>query len=388
MILRRALATVFLTTVVSTGANAATFTWDAGGSNESWSTAANWVGNVAPSAATADVVIPFFRIDDSIVYQADYSVNSVKSDMGLRIWLDSSLDVKSSSYSKDFGQYYNGILSGTGDFTLTGTSTIHANDLSGNKVPLQTGTGRTINNGTLKVDQGLNLDGGRRLVNNDTLTLQGTVDLNGGKVGAAPGGGQIDNFGRLVFGTSTISPVDIKVSNATESGLATLVHNERTGTMEHLGAGKLTVAAPFVNDGTFHLGAQSMFAFNGSFAQGAGGVFDIDVYRNTDESKGNRTFASATLGGTLRLEATSPTWNILYAPKVGERFTLFTATSHQGTFAKLEGGVGFNGLSLTSSWSGTSFVVAVVPEPESYAMLLAGLGLMRTVARRRKPRQT
>jgi hypothetical protein len=32
-----------------------------------------------------------------------------------------------------------------------------------------------------------------------------------------------------------------------------------------------------------------------------------------------------------------------------------------------------------------SFNVSAVPEPESYAMLLAGLGLLGTLARRRKP---
>jgi hypothetical protein len=35
-----------------------------------------------------------------------------------------------------------------------------------------------------------------------------------------------------------------------------------------------------------------------------------------------------------------------------------------------------------------TFVAGVVPEPETYAMLLAGLGLMGTIVHRRKSRQT
>jgi hypothetical protein len=34
-----------------------------------------------------------------------------------------------------------------------------------------------------------------------------------------------------------------------------------------------------------------------------------------------------------------------------------------------------------------NFQVTAVPEPETYAMLLAGLGLMGTIARRRKSKQ-
>jgi len=387
MILRRALATAFLTTVVSTAANAATFTWDAGGgSTDSWSTAANWVGNVAPSAVTDDVVIPFFQNKDSLIL-APFSVNSVRSDMQLRIYknstdYDGSLNVNSDSSTTNFWQMQSAVLSGAGNFTISGASKFEGNIVY-HWYPLQTGTGRTINNGTLQVGYGLYLDGGRSLVNNGSLTFgAGFVDLNGGGVSNAPGGGQIDNFGTVVFNTSSISPVSIVISNPTESGLTTLVHNESAGLMEHRWTGLVTIDTPFVNDGTFHLGAPSKFAFNGSFAQGAGGVFDIDVASsNTDWSKGNRTFADATLGGTLRLDATN-----LYAPKVGDTYTLFKATNHQGAFSSVTGGTGFDGMRVETSWAGTSFIatVAAVPEPESYAMLLAGLALMGGIARRRK----
>ena len=63
------------------------------------------------------------------------------------------------------------------------------------------------------------------------------------------------------------------------------------------------------------------------------------------------------------------------------------------TFQSSGGGV-INGQVIVQSWNSSVQVnnvpfagklpVAAVPEPESYAMLLAGLGLMATIARRRR----
>jgi autotransporter-associated beta strand protein len=51
------LAAVGLLFALSTSAAAATHTWDGGGSNSSWTTAANWAGDVAPSAGD-DLIFP------------------------------------------------------------------------------------------------------------------------------------------------------------------------------------------------------------------------------------------------------------------------------------------------------------------------------------------
>lgn len=42
---------------------------------------------------------------------------------------------------------------------------------------------------------------------------------------------------------------------------------------------------------------------------------------------------------------------------------------------------------VSSSWTTDALIAAPVPEPESYAMLLAGLGMMGAIARRRKAKQ-
>ena len=57
-----------------------------------------------------------------------------------------------------------------------------------------------------------------------------------------------------------------------------------------------------------------------------------------------------------------------------------------GLYGNYEGGASFN---FTTSGAAVSLsqTVAAVPEPESYAMLLAGLGLMGAIAKRRKAKQ-
>ena len=67
-----------------------------------------------------------------------------------------------------------------------------------------------------------------------------------------------------------------------------------------------------------------------------------------------------------------------------------------GTWADVtkngNGNANFTNVNGTVNLDGTSFkstlVAAPVPEPETYAMMLAGLGLMGTIARRRKQKST
>jgi hypothetical protein len=69
--------------------------------------------------------------------------------------------------------------------------------------------------------------------------------------------------------------------------------------------------------------------------------------------------------------------NVIFDLKQGTNTFVFRYTP----FGKLNGhhGQGFN----DESWSIKNATIAAVPEPESYAMLIAGLGLIGAVARRR-----
>jgi hypothetical protein len=90
---------------------------------------------------------------------------------------------------------------------------------------------------------------------------------------------------------------------------------------------------------------------------------------------------NATLGGTLDV------WNAGYVPVIGDTFTVMTFNDRAGTTfgnpVSVHGfgsGVTFN---VVYDAHDVTLVVASVPEPETWAMLLAGLGLLASVARRR-----
>lgn len=133
---------------------------------------------------------------------------------------------------------------------------------------------------------------------------------------------------------------------------------------------------------------------NGTFAVGAG----VEI-ANIADDRANLDLQSN--GFTANFTDTS-IWN-------GSAFNGFRITDINGTIdpftsftlgtnTALNGSpvLTFDANNLYVNWQGLGFVpgevqfnvnVAAVPEPETYAMMLAGLGLMGFVARRRKDKQ-
>ncbi len=85
-----------------------------------------------------------------------------------------------------------------------------------------------------------------------------------------------------------------------------------------------------------------------------------------DKLWGNVSFTGVSIGGTSAALAAGDTFSF--------------ANMAAGTYTLL---VSLNSKSFTHGWGG-SLVAAPVPEPQTVAMLLAGLGLMGAVAARRR----
>jgi hypothetical protein len=89
-----------------------------------------------------------------------------------------------------------------------------------------------------------------------------------------------------------------------------------------------------------------------------------------------------TLGGDIGV------WNLGYAPVVGDSFVVATFDERlaNSTFADVTThgfGSGVN-FSVIYHAHDVMLQVTAVPEPEQYALFLAGLGLMGVMARRRR----
>ena len=158
-----------------------------------------------------------------------------------------------------------------------------------------------------------------------------------------------------------------------------------TGNVTVLGgrlAGATTVLGDLRNEaGTVGPGEDGVFgtlAVAGSFTQLAGGTLDFDI--GSGGSGDSLSLAgSAVFGGTVDV-------SFVDGVTAAGVYTLISANHYSGRFgALLVSGLG-DGLtaSLVYSAGGVSLSVTAVPEPETYAMLLAGLGIVGWMSRRRQ----
>lgn len=119
-------------------------------------------------------------------------------------------------------------------------------------------------------------------------------------------------------------------------------------------------------------------AITGSFNLGGGGT--------SDTSFGGATAVTVNQNGVN--PGTVIGWQGGTTTITGLRFNLLAGVN-TFTFAySAPGALNYGGQPLSDEgWGIKSAMVTAVPEPETYAMMLAGLGLMGAIARRRKAKQ-
>jgi probable HAF family extracellular repeat protein len=246
---------------------------------------------------------------------------------------------------------------------------------------------------------------GRYNLQNANLSVNGGL-ANYGQINASYGnstiGGAVTNYngGKIILSgnsnTTFYDAVDVKsggelrVSAGSTATFFSQV-SQRTGAL-FTGTG-----SKFFEGGLSIGGSPGLGTDAGSVSFGAGNLYleeiggvtactaaceTNDAFRDSSFDKyvvaGNLTF-----GGTLKLVS----WNS-YTAKAGDRFDIFDWGSTSGQFDSIDS----SGLLLAAGtrldtsrlYVDGSFSVAAVPEPETYAMFLAGLGMLGAVVRRRR----
>ena len=283
----------------------------------------------------------------------------------------------------DSGIYVDGPASG---FTVVINNNAGATILGGGTLNAAIHTGAdndTINNAGLinGASSGMAIDMG---AGNNTLYVSGGAasiigNINGGVGGnntmtVAPGTGQSFAYAGSI---SNFGTVEIQNGHVTFSGIS-----DYSGTTR-ISGGTLTL------DGANRLSASSALVLGG-------GALDIANAAGVD----GQTFASLSLldNATIALNFSRITFTSLGTVVHGKALTVVDSEgdyalrfygdiSSNAEFQALVGKTTVNGLAASYHFDGTYTDVTAVPEPESLAMLLAGMGLVAGVALRRRPRQ-
>jgi probable HAF family extracellular repeat protein len=288
--------------------------------------------------------------------------------------------------------------------TLTLNGGVHSNsglfDLSGGARMEVTGSLTNNTGGQIYVSSSTarfnsavtNASGGRIQIDDGVLHFNGGLSNNGQIVttfgDSSVFGAVTTNAGGKVIlsgnsNTTFYDAVDIKSggemrvstgSNAVFFGLV----NQRTGSL-------FTGTGNKFYEGGLSVGASpGLGSDTGNVSFGGGNEYLAEIGGTTAgtsfdfyDVKGVLSF-----GGTLKLVS----WNSFVA-QAGQRFDLFDGGVLQGTFDNIDSS-GFvlaagSRLDVSQLYVDGSISVQAVPEPESYAMLLAGLGLIGLAARRR-----
>ncbi|NYE64219.1 autotransporter-associated beta strand protein [Duganella sp. 1224] len=223
--------------------------------------------------------------------------------------------------------------------------------------------------------QAIALGSGRNSVTITGGTITGAIDGGSGgqnTLTVAVGAGNRFSYAGAI---ANFSKVEIQSGNVTFSGVSSY-----SGATQ-LSGGVLTL------DGAQRLSADSALILNGGTLRLVHAGADGQGFASlslTDDSAVQLGGSSLTFGA-LGAVVSGKTLSFTEAAGGAYAFRLRGDLSSDSSFLALLGAIHINGLGATYAYDGTyTQVLAAVPEPSAYAMLIAGLGLMGMVARRRR----
>ncbi len=227
------------------------------------------------------------------------------------------------------------------------------------------GASALTNNGRYELANDSSIYGGGDLVNNGSIVKTGgggTSDLSGMA---------LQNLGTLEAQTGTLRLPDNFINAGKLMGMATMQVNGSLTNNGHIAPGSAD--------------ATGMLTLAGNLMQGALGTLDIRLASSSLSDLLLVNGTAAIDGSTLGLSCFS------CLLQDGDAFLLMSSTGAlTGTFANVTTNGFGDGFQYTLDYSHANQVwldvtqVGAVPEPSSYAMLLAGMGVVAWLARRRK----
>ncbi len=355
----------------------AVFEWT-GGTDNTWSTATNWTGGVAPAGAVADSLSFGTEVaGDHTITGADGAYTGITA-----ITFNDASGAYSitgtGSFSLDSGATFGGtsgftqtigvdiVSNAAGGIDFIGTDNLTLNGvISGDGGITQSGTGNLTLSGTNTYSGGTTVSAGTLTGTN--TSLQGDITNNAAVVFDQAGDG---TYADVISGTGTLTKSG--AGNLTLSGINTysgattlsagtlnlggqvsgnVAVNGGTlmGTGTIAGGGNLTLN----NGGSFAPGNSiGTTTVTGDYVQNAGSTLEIEIFKEVDNSLSNDQIA---VTGTATLEAGSTIEVTDLTPS-----TRFVATGDQFDIITTGGGVTDNGATITSLSASLSFAGSIV----------------------------
>lgn len=281
----------------------------------------------------------------------------------------------------------------------SGAKLLVSQGLASNAGQIQLAGGSFDNNGRALTNAATGVISGFGSLRAGTLSNQGQIFLSGG--GSALRADVVAQAGSAIiisglsnttfYGTLEVKDgAELRVSEGSAATFAGHVW-QRTGADvngdgQMFFEGGLSLGA---SPGYGYIQGNVSFAASNTYEVEIGGLTACTMACATDEAFKNSSFDKLVVGGKLKLGGTLTlaSWNGFVA-QAGQSFDLLDWGTTSGSFKAIDA----SGLQLAAGTkldfselytTGTVSVTAV-PEPESYALLLAGLGVIGFVARRRR----